>query len=63
MVGKHNEKEHQSKTSIKGVLEEAMATNEAQEVNRFVVREVDKCVGREEAAVVGREPLATISSD
>jgi hypothetical protein len=36
--GKHNEKEHQSKTSIKGVLEEAMASNEAQEVNRFVVR-------------------------
>ncbi len=38
--GKHNEKEHQSKTSIEGVLEEAMASNEAQEVNRFVVREV-----------------------
>jgi hypothetical protein len=34
----HNEKEHQSKTSIKGVLEEAMPSNEAQEVNRFVVR-------------------------
>jgi len=60
---KHNEKERQSKTSIEGVLEEAMASNEAQEVNRFVVRQVNKCVGREEAAVVWREPLATISLD
>jgi hypothetical protein len=54
---------NKSKTSIEGVLEEAMASNEAQEVNRFIVREVDECVGREEATVVGREPLATISLD
>jgi hypothetical protein len=46
MGGKHNEKEHQSKTSIKGVLEEAMASNEAQEVNRFVVRSTSVWGGR-----------------
>jgi len=41
-----NIKEHQSKTSIKGVLEEAMASNEAQEVNRFVVRSTSVWGGR-----------------